>query len=141
MLSTVVEHRKLRIPLRAIAAGGVGFVVVACGSSSARGTGDVDVENAIRVSCTATVPPTCSTTTPHYADVAPILQKSCVPCHPGPAGATQWPLTDYADNAAWAGAIQDQVCANTMPPLDGGIAIAPSESLKILDWVQCGAPE
>jgi uncharacterized membrane protein len=125
----------------ALAAGGLWLGLVGCGSSSAHGSGEVDVENAIRTSCTATAPPACSTSTPHYADVEPILQKSCVPCHPGPAGATQWPLTDYSDNAAWAGAIQDELCASTMPPLDGGIAITQPDRLTILDWVQCGAPE
>jgi uncharacterized membrane protein len=125
----------------ALAAGGVGLAVVACGNSPGSETGNANVENAIRSSCTATVPPTCSTSTPNYADVAPILQKNCVPCHPGPAGATQWPLTAYHDIAPWAGVIQDDVCANTMPPPDGGIAITQPDRLTILDWVQCGAPE
>jgi hypothetical protein len=125
----------------ALAAGGVGIVLVACGGSPGSETGDANVENAIRSSCAATVPPTCSTSTPHYADVAPILQKSCVPCHPGPAGATQWPLTEYDDVQPWAGVVQDEVCANAMPPLDGGIAITEPDRLTILDWVQCGAPE
>jgi hypothetical protein len=125
----------------ALAAGGVGLLLVACGGSPGSGAGGENVENAIRNSCAATVPPTCSTSTPRYADVEPILQKSCVPCHPGPAGATQWPLTEYEDVAPWAGVIQDQLCANAMPPVDGGVAIAEADRLTILDWVECGAPE
>jgi hypothetical protein len=124
----------------AVVAGGAGLALFACSSSPTRGTSKVDVEDAIRTSCTATTPPMCSPT-PHYADVEPILQKSCVPCHPGPAGATQWPLTTYSDNEAWAGAIQSELCANTMPPVDGGIAIAAADRLTLLDWAQCGAPE
>ncbi len=118
-----------------------GFGLVACGSSPARQTDETQVENAIQASCTATTPPSCSTSTPHYADVAPILKKSCVPCHPGPPGAAQWPLTMYGSIAPWAGDIEDQVCGNAMPPADGGIAIGASDRLTILDWVQCGAPE
>lgn len=138
---------KVRIPSLipfAASAVGLGVGLVACGSSQARQTDDRQVENAIQASCTSTTPPSCSTSTPqtpHYADVAPILQKSCVPCHPGPAGATQWPLTTYRSIAPWAGAIQDQVCRSAMPPADGGIAIGESDRLTILDWVQCGAPE
>jgi hypothetical protein len=71
----------------------------------------------------------------------PILQKSCVPCHEGSAGAPQWPLTMYSDVAPWAGALQDKLCAGAMPPADGGIALGPSERLTLIDWVQCGAPE
>jgi hypothetical protein len=137
-----MDHMKVRVPsLIALAAGGVGLALVACGSSPARETGDSEVANAIRTSCASTAAPSCPPSTPHYADVVPILQKSCVPCHPGPPGATQWPLTVYGDIAPWAGVIQDQVCQNAMPPLDGGIAIAPSDRLTLLDWAQCGAPE
>jgi hypothetical protein len=135
---------KVRIAsLMALAAGGVGFgLLVACGTSApAPQASAVEVENAIQASCMATMPPSCPASTPHYADVAPILEKSCVPCHPGPAGAPQWPLTVYGDIAPWAGVIQDEVCGNTMPPADGGIGIDPSDRLTILDWVQCGAPE
>ena len=137
--------RVLLPSLVAFAAGAVGVVLVACGSSPhaspAPANDDANVEKAILTTCTAKVPPSCSGPTPHYADVAPILQKSCIPCHPGPPGAVQWPLTAITDIQPWAGVIQDKVCANTMPPLDGGIAIAESDRLTILDWVQCGAPQ
>jgi hypothetical protein len=129
--------------LMARVAGGVGFgLLVACSSSPAAPQAtEVEVENAIQASCTATMPPSCPSSIPHYADVAPILEKSCVPCHPGPVGSPQWPLTVYGDIAPWAGVIQDEVCGNTMPPLDGGVAITQPDRLTILDWVQCGAPE
>jgi hypothetical protein len=133
-----------------LAAGSVGLVLVGCGGSPARETGDAEVASessdaevasAIRASCTATTAPSCPASTPDYTDVAPIFEKSCVPCHPGPPAAMQWPLTSYGDIAPWAGVIEDEVCENAMPPVDGGIAIDPSDRLTILDWVQCGAPE
>jgi hypothetical protein len=120
---------------------GLGLGLVACGSSPRPANDDANVEKAIVATCTATVPPGCSGPTPHSAAVTPILEKSCIPCHPGPPGAVQWPLTAYTDIQPWAGVIQDEVCANAMPPLDGGIAIAEPDRLTILDWVQCGAPE
>jgi hypothetical protein len=125
----------------AFVAGAVGLALVACGGSPAPETGETEAENAIQASCAATTRLSCAASTLHYADVAPILQKSCVPCHPGPAGATQWPLTAYGDVAPWAGVIEDEICENAMPPVDGGIAIDESDRLTILDWVECSAPE
>lgn len=127
--------------LMTLAAGGIGLVLAGCGSSPVPETSDAEVASAILASCTATTAPSCPASTPHYAEVAPIFQKSCVPCHPGPAAAMQWPLTAYGDIAPWAGVIQDEVCENAMPPVDGGIALDPSDRLTILDWTQCGAPE
>jgi hypothetical protein len=123
--------------------GAVGLVLAACGGGSASPANDgASVEKAIVSVCTATTPPTCDGgVIPRYADVTPILEKSCIPCHPGPAGAPQWPLTAYSDIQPWAGVILDEVCGSAMPPSDGGIGITESDRLTILDWVQCGAPE
>lgn len=126
------------------AAGGValGLGLVACGSNTdTHEASNTEVENAIQASCTATTRPGCPASTPHYADVVPILQKSCIPCHPGPPGATQWPLTAYSDISPWADVIQDELCRNAMPPADGGVAINESDRLALLNWVQCGAPK
>jgi hypothetical protein len=124
-----------------VASAAVAVVLVACGSSSAPvENSDTAVAQTIVAACTATVPPSCSGPTPHYADALPILQKSCIPCHPGPPGSPQWPLTKYTDIQPWAGVIEDEICGNAMPPLDGGIAITQSDRLTLLDWSQCGAP-
>lgn len=133
-------HRAVRTALVALAAGGVALALVACGSSPTLESDDAKAESAIEAACTATTPPSC-TSTPHYADAVPILEKSCVPCHAGSTGAPQWPLTVYSDIEPWAGTMQDKLCAGAMPPADGGIALAPSDRLTLLDWVQCGAPE
>jgi hypothetical protein len=133
---------RVLVPLLvALAAGAAGFSLVACLGGPARANDDAMIANAILTTCAATTPPDCSGPTLHYGDVVPILQKSCIPCHPGPPDAGQWPLTAYGDVGPWAGVIQDEVCANAMPPLDGGIPIAESDRLTILDWVRCGAPE
>lgn len=122
-----------------LSACGVALALAACGSSAAPESEGANAEKVIEATCTAMMAPSC-TSTPHYADAVPILQKSCVPCH-GSAGTPQWPLTMYNDIEPWAGAIQDELCSGAMPPADGGIALAPSDRLTLLDWVQCGAPE
>jgi hypothetical protein len=127
--------------LMTLAACGIGLVLAGCVGSPVPETSDAEVASAILASCTATTTPSCPASTPHYAEVAPIFQKSCVPCHPGPPATMQWPLTAYVDIAPWAGVIQGEVCENAMPPVDGGIALDPSDRLTILDWTQCGAPE
>jgi hypothetical protein len=56
-----------------------------------------------------------------------------------PPGCRNAPL--YGDVAAWAPVVQYDLCTDQMPPLDGGIAIAPADRLAILDWIQCGDVE
>jgi hypothetical protein len=139
-IRTPVKYLRALVPSLVAFAG---LAAAACGSSStAPSNDDANVEKAIVATCTATMAPSCDdASTPDYAQVTPILEKSCVPCHPGPAGAPQWPLTAYTDIQPWAGVILDEVCGNTMPPLDGGIPITASDRLTLLDWAQCGAPQ
>jgi hypothetical protein len=86
-------------------------------------------------------PTTCPDPPPHYADVTPILERSCVVgCHSGEAGGP-WPLTDYDHVAGWADAIQADLLHCLMPPSDAGIPIAAEEIAEILTWIQCGAPQ
>jgi|SRR5580658_2396160 hypothetical protein len=126
--------------LAVVATSCVGWgVLMACGNSTA-GSDPATIENAIRTSCQLTAPTACSTPL-QYADVAPILTRSCVPCHSGDAADMAWPLTAYGDVAAWAPIVQYDLCTDQMPPLDGGIAIAPADRLAVLDWIQCGDVE
>src|ERR1019366_9217489 len=66
--------------------------------------------------------------------------KSCNPCHADDAPDGTWPLTGYGDVYPWASPIRQDLCANAMPPADGGIPIAASDRLAVLAWIQCGAP-
>ena len=102
---------------------------------------ELAIENAIRGSCDVTAPTTCPTPSPHYSDIAPIVQRDCVPCHSGATPDGPWPLTGYKQLADWAGVIQDDLGNCTMPPLDGGVPITAADRLAILVWLQCGAPE
>lgn len=136
-----MKRLRVLVPSLVAAAGVAGLALVACGNSPPPANDEAVAEKAVVSLCTATMPPDCSGPTPNYADVEPILQQSCIPCHPGAPGSEQWPLTAYADIQPWAGVIEDEMCGNLMPPLDGGIPIAETDRLTVLDWVQCGAPQ
>jgi hypothetical protein len=101
--------------------------------------GESTAESALQTSCEASAPTACVMPTPHYPDIAPILQKSCNPCHDGESG--PWPLTDYDDVAAWDSLIQHDLSTCDMPPLDGGVPLTAADRRAILDWVQCGDPQ
>lgn len=115
---------------------------LACGNSATapRSADEQAVESTLRTSCEATAPTACSMPSPHYADIVPILQRSCTPCHNGETG-SPWPLTGYDDVAAWSDAIQQDLSSCAMPPLDGGVPMTTADRLAVLDWVQCGDPQ
>ena len=85
---------------------------------------------------------------PSYAQVEPILQRHCQPCHrPGEIG--PMPLTAYAQVRPWAKAIRQAVTLRKMPPwfaASGSLHFANDASLSqddiatIRDWVDAGAP-
>ncbi len=89
-------------------------------------------------------------TDPTYCrDVAPILDRSCVPCHrPGQIG--PFALTDYRETVRRAGAIAEAVAAERMPPwhanpLHGKFAndvrLPDRDKDQLLGWIENGCPE
>jgi hypothetical protein len=88
--------------------------------------------------CSVEAPTSCPDPSPHYGDVAPIINQRCVePCHSGLPGGP-WPLTDYAHVADWADVVRDDLILCLMPPADGGISMSEEEKLAILTWIRCG---
>jgi hypothetical protein len=112
----------------------------ACGDSGAPEPSAAAVEDAIHASCTPDAPVVCTMPAVHYAEVAPVFQKSCDPCHEDDAADGQWPLTQYDDVYPWASLVRQDLCSNAMPPADGGVPIAAADRLALLAWIQCGAP-
>src|SRR4051812_40856328 len=110
--------------------GGIG-----CGSST-RTNGDASA-----VLCSVEAPTACPDPSPHYADIAPIINQRCAePCHSGvPEG--PWPLTDYPHVADWADVVRTDLILCLMPPADGGVSMSDDERLAILTWIRCGFPE
>jgi hypothetical protein len=134
------KHRRVGSVAVLVASTALGLLE-ACGAPpSSSDASELAVQDAIQTSCEQTAPTVCPMP-PHYSDIAPILQRSCVPCHPGAPADGQWPLTEYADVAPWAALVQEELCTYGMPPLDGGIPMAAADRLAILDWIRCGVPE
>jgi uncharacterized membrane protein len=113
---------------------------VGCGKSGALDT-DGGAVDATAFVCSVSAPTACPDPSPHYADVAPIINQRCVePCHSGlPEG--PWPLTDYEHVADWADVVRTDLIGCLMPPADGGVSMADEERLAILTWIRCGFPE
>jgi hypothetical protein len=92
-------------------------------------------------SCSIMAPTACPNPPPQYADIAPIIGVSCVPCHSGIGAESPWALTDYEHVVDWIDVIHDQLISCQMPPLDGGVPLSAEGRLTILSWIKCaGAP-
>ena len=82
-------------------------------------------------------------------DVAPILYRSCAPCHrPGETG--PFPLLSYADAKKRAGQLAAVTHSRYMPPwlpdeghgdFEGDRRLTADEIRTIADWAAAGAPE
>ena len=98
-------------------------------------------DGAVPVSCPVEAPTSCPDPTAiRYADIAPIIEARCAPCH-SPLWAGPWPLNKLSHVRDWADDIRTNLIACTMPPLDAGIPITKAERLTMLQWVRCGMPE
>ena len=89
---------------------------------------------------------TCPSPPVTYAQIQPILEKSCVPCHDGTMKdvATMddiWPLTTYENVAEWESLVKDVILTCTMPPADGDVPFTNAERSAIVQWVLCKVPE
>lgn len=90
--------------------------------------------------CPPRAPTSCPDPSPRYADVAPVIQQHCLPCHFGePQG--PWPLYDYRHVADWQDVVRDEVLSCAMPPADSGLMMPTQDREAILTWILCGFPE
>jgi hypothetical protein len=112
----------------------VGFAVLAfAGAAIAAGC------NGNSGSCSATVPSSCPTSAPSYAnDVAPILSTYCTSCHASGGQESDKPLDTYAHVAALSAEVQGQVAGCSMPP-SGSMSAA--DITTVLTWIECGAQD
>jgi hypothetical protein len=99
------------------------------------------------VACSQVLP-TCPSTPPSYkTDIGPLIVRDCEPCH-APGGVSQdRDLTSYDNVYKLRTTVLTQIYGCLMPPLDAGIADAPSGPLDagdrqlLLQWLECHAPE
>lgn len=89
----------------------------------------------------AAMPPTTDLT--YWADVRPIIEENCVPCH-GPGG-ERFSLFSYASARSRRFTIRNVVSARIMPPCDDEPAescgLSQDEIDRIVEWAAGGAPE
>jgi uncharacterized membrane protein len=104
-----------------------------------RGGSDVAGDGGALV-CTVEAPTACPDPAPTFADVQPIIQSRCTPCHNGVDPDGPWPLVTYRHVADWADVVRDEVLTCAMPPEDGGIPMTDEDRTAILTWIRCGYP-
>ena len=75
-----------------------------------------------------------------WADVKPLFDRHCVPCHYGQPGGP-WPMQSYSDVADWFDVVRADIAFCVMPPADAGSLMTDEERLLILDWLRCDFPQ
>ena len=116
----------------------------ACGPPPASGDGGFDPANPCAGGVPEDLPASCPNPVPSYrADVLPILEQRCLPCHT--PGSPLWALPDmstYAAVYADRGVILDQIAICKMPNLGGGGApLTEPARQAVMGWLVCGAPD
>jgi len=91
--------------------------------------------------CPNDLPESCPSPEPSFAaDVAPVLQERCAPCHSPGGLAAERPLTSYASVHALRSPVLNQVYGCNMPPSTAE-PLAAGERDVLLAWLVCGAKD
>ena len=81
-------------------------------------------------------------------EVAPILQRKCVPCHQ-PGGVAPFDMTDYKEVAGWSPMMREVVRTRRMPPwhadphvgtFGNDLSLTVRETQTLVHWIEAGAP-
>ncbi len=125
-------NAKLSYPLASACLGALASGALACSSAPPTTMASTTGQ------CTSP-PAACPTTMPSYqTDVAPILQRDCIPCHATNTGGkdeTTWTLVSGQEEGIFV-----QVGNCLMPPT-GSPQLTTADRTTLLDWLVCGAPD
>jgi hypothetical protein len=80
---------------------------------------------------------------PSYAsDIAPLVQRTCMPCHAAGGVAADRRLSTRAELTQLETTVIGQVNGCTMPPADAGpdAMMTPTDRTELEQWFICGAP-
>jgi len=88
--------------------------------------------------CDTVAPTVCMMNPPTYAEVRPLFEQHCVPCHNGTG--SEWPMTQYQHIFDWKNEIRGDVLNCVMPPYDGGVPMPTADRQKMLEWIRCDLP-
>ncbi len=82
----------------------------------------------------------CDGGAPSYqADIVPILETGCIPCH-SPSGTAGWDEDTYPEVYAQFGSMLSFVNSCTMPPINGP-QLSDEQRITLTAWLTCGAPD
>ena len=93
--------------------------------------------------CPPAAPSSCPET-PSYVDaIAPLVKRSCLPCHSPGQQAADRDLTSYANFVRLETTDFVQVEACLMPPVDAGpdATMSFADRTEMLQWFVCGSPQ
>ena len=106
------------------------------GSTGSVGTGGTAGSGGTASSSTSSTGSGGSATCPSYATVvAPILAAHCTSCHSASGSVSKVPLETYAEAAANADRIADQVASG-----HHATSLSADDEAALSDWAACGAP-
>ena len=81
-------------------------------------------------------------------DIAPILIKSCIPCH-SPGGVAPWSMDNYQKVKGWSSMMREVLLTRRMPPwqadphygaFKNDISLTDDELTKLISWINQDAP-
>lgn len=88
--------------------------------------------------CKTDLPGTCPPVPPTWADVEPIVDRSCALCHVNGGQVSRLPLDSYDAVFALRRASAAQVHACAMPR--DGVVLSDDDRRTLLTWFLCNAP-
>jgi hypothetical protein len=93
--------------------------------------------------CPPAAPSSCPATPSYAESIAPLVKRSCLPCHSPGQQAADRDLTSYANFVRLETTDFVQVEACLMPPADAGpdAAMSFADRTEMLQWFVCGSPD
>lgn len=126
------------------------FVAFACADPRGNNPNLPDEEpdgTVLRLASSVACPPVAASScpqTPSYAkDVAPLVERACVPCHSPGGVAADRDLSTYSNFVRLETTDFVQVSDCLMPPADAGpdAALSLRDRTELLQWFVCGSPQ
>ncbi len=93
--------------------------------------------------CPPAAPSACPQTPTYTRDIAPLVQRACLPCHSPGGVAADRDLTTFRNFVRLETTDFVQVSDCLMPPADAGpdAAMTLRDRMELLQWFVCGSPD
>jgi len=95
------------------------------------------------MACPPAAPSSCPETPSYAKDIAPLIERACVPCHSSGGVAADRDLTTYANVVRLETTNFVQINGCVMPPADAGpdASLSLQDRTELLQWFVCGSPD